>query len=67
MSFVLLGFLVVISVVAFCIKEWSICLLFYVLATSKVISWSVLSCDSVHSRRLYSAAPLGTQVISTMT
>ena len=34
-------------------------LLFYVLATSKIISGHVSSCDSAHSRRLYSAAPLG--------
>ena len=34
---------------------------FGVLATSKVISGRVPSCDSAHSWRLYSAAPLGNQ------
>ena len=42
----------------------------YVLATSKVIfkvrSRWLLTCDSVHSWRLYSAAPLGNQAFSTM-
>ena len=42
-----------------------ICLLaFYVLATSKVISGWLLTCDSV---RLYSVASLGHQATSTMT
>ena len=42
-------------------------LLSYLLATSKVISGWVPTCDSVHSWRLYSAAPLGNQFISTKT
>ena len=42
-------------------------LLFYVLATSKIISEWVLTCDSVHSRWLCSAAALGNQAASTMT
>ena len=33
-----------------------VCLLFYVLATSKVISGGVSTCDSAHSWRLSSAA-----------
>ena len=33
-------------------------LLFYVIETSKVISGRVPTCDSAHSSRLYSAAPL---------
>ena len=45
----------------------SVCLLFYVLAASKVISGQVPSCDSAHSWRFYSAAPLGNQTASTMT
>ena len=44
-----------------------VCLLFYVLATSKVISGWVPTCDSAHSWRLYGAAPLEDQAISTMT
>ena len=39
----------------------------YILATSKVISGRVPTCDSAHSWRIYSAAPLGDQVTSTMT
>ena len=46
---------------------WFICLLFYILATFKVISGWVLICDSAHSWWLYSASPLGKQAISTMT
>ena len=43
------------------------CLLeLYVLATSKVISGWVLTCDSAHSWWLYSAAPLGDWIICTM-
>ena len=41
--------------------------MFYVLATSKVISGPVPACDSAHSWWLYSAARLGNQVTSTMT
>ena len=41
-------------------------LLFYVLATSEVISGQVLTCDSAHLWRLYSTAPLGNQATSTM-
>ena len=43
------------------------CLLFYVLATSKIITGWAPTCGSVHSWWLYSAAPLGNQVTSTMT
>ena len=39
---------------------------FYVLAISKVISEQVPTCDSLHSWRLTSAAPLGDQATSTM-
>ena len=40
-----------------------VCVLeFYVLATSKVISGRVPTCDSVHSWRFYSAATLGDQI-----
>ena len=39
---------------------------FYVLATSKVISGWVLTCDSVHSWWLYSDSPLGDQATHTM-
>ena len=42
-------------------------LLFYALATSKVKSWRVLTCDSAPLWWLYSAAPLGDQVTSNMT
>ena len=42
-------------------------LLFYVLATSKVISGRVLICDSAHSWRLCSATSLGHQAVGTMT
>ena len=38
----------------------------YFLATSNVISGQVLTCDSAHSWRLYSAVPLGDQATSTM-
>ena len=37
-----------------------LCLLFYVLSTSKVISGWVQTCDNAHSWWLYSAASLGT-------
>ena len=39
----------------------------YILATSKVILGREATCDSAHSRRLYSAAALGVQATSTMT
>ena len=42
-------------------------LLFYVLATSKVISGRLPTYDSAHSWRLYSVAPLENQASSTMT
>ena len=41
-----------------------VCLLFCVLETSKVISERVLTCNSVHSWWLYSAAPLGNHAIT---
>ena len=42
-----------------------VCLLeFYVLATSTVISGWVPTCDSEHSQRLYSAAPLISQSVT---
>ena len=41
--------------------------LFYILATSEVISGRVPICDSRHSWRIYSAAPLGDQATSCMT
>ena len=44
-----------------------VCLLFYVLASFKVISGRIPTCDSAHSWRLYSAASLGHQVAGTMT
>ena len=40
---------------------------FYILATSKVISGRVPTCDSAHSLLLYSAAPLRDQAAGTMT
>ena len=39
----------------------------YMLATSKVISIWVTTCDSVYSMQIYSAAPLGNQAADTMT
>ena len=39
-------------------------LLFYVLATFKVMSGRELTCDSAHSWRLWSTAPLGDQTMS---
>ena len=39
----------------------------YLLTTAEVISGRVLTCGIVQSRRLYSAAPLGNQIASTMT
>ena len=42
-------------------------LLFYALATSKVILGRVWTCDSAHSWWLYNTAPLGNQATSTMT
>ena len=44
-----------------------VCSCFYILATSKVISKWELTCNSAHSWRLYSAAPLGNQAASTVT
>ena len=44
-----------------------VCLLFYVITKSKVISEWVPNCDSAQSWRLYSAAPLGDQPTSTIT
>ena len=44
-----------------------VCLLFYVLATPKVISGWAPTCDSSHSWRLNSAASLGQQAAGTMT
>ena len=41
--------------------------LFYILATSKIISVPVPTCSSAPSRQLYSAARLGDQATSTMT
>ena len=41
-------------------------MLFYILATAKVISEWVLTCDGAHSWWLYSPAPLGNQTFSTM-
>ena len=38
-----------------------------ILATCKVISGRVPTCDSANSWRLYTAAPLGNQAINTMT
>ena len=43
------------------------CLLFNLLATYKVTSGRVLTCDSVHSCRLNSAAPQGNQAVSIIT
>ena len=42
-------------------------LLFYALATSKVILGRILTCDSTHSKRLYSPASLEHQATGTMT
>ena len=42
-------------------------LLIYVIATPKVTSRRVLTCDSLHSWCLYSAAPLGNKAASTIT
>ena len=42
------------------------CLVFYVLAKSKVISGRVPTCHSAHSSQLYSAAPLGNKATSPM-
>ena len=47
--------------------DQSLCLLFYILTTSKDISGRVPSCDSMHSSSLYCAASLRDQAISTMT
>ena len=43
------------------------CLLFYILATPKVLSGQVLTCDSGQSWRLYSTSKLGDQAASSMT
>ena len=40
---------------------------FYILATYKVISERIPTCDSAHSWRLYSATPLGVQTARSMT
>ena len=40
---------------------------FYVLASSMVISWWILTFDNEHSWQFHSAVPLGNQVASTMT
>ena len=45
----------------------SVCLLFYVLETSMVISGRVLTSDSAHSWWLYRAAALGHQAAGTVT
>ena len=42
-------------------------LLFYCLTTSKIISGRLPTCDSAYSLRLYNAASLGNQAVSTMT
>ena len=47
-------------------KKVHVYLLFYILATSNVISGWVLTCSSAHSWRLYSAVPLGNQAARTM-
>ena len=59
--------LVAIVAVLIVVLLVAVSLLFYIPATSKVISGRLLTCDSVHSRWLYSVAPLGNQAISTMT
>ena len=46
---------------------WLVGWSFYVLATSKAISGWVLTCDSVHSCRLYTAVPMREQATNTMT
>ena len=57
-----------LKVVVFNWPCWVCCLLlFYVLATSVVISGRVQTCDSAHSWQLYSAALLRDQATSTMT
>ena len=47
-------------------KRFILLLLFYILATSKVISGCVPTCDRANSWSLNSASPLGNQAISTM-
>ena len=49
-----------------CSQRKACLLLFYALATSQVTSGRVLTCDSVHSWRLYNAAPLGEPAAVTM-
>ena len=44
-----------------------VCLLFYVLVTSKVISQRVLTCENTQSSWIYSVVPLGDEATSTMT
>ena len=51
--------------ISICVYSIYVCL-FVVLRPSKVISGRVLTCDSVHSWRFYSVAPLGHQATSTM-
>ena len=50
-----------------CVKYTHLFCLFYVLATSKVISGWAPTCHSVHSWWFHSSAPLGDQAASTMT
>ena len=54
------------TIVCECVYMFA-CLVFYVLATSEVISGRVPTCDSANLWWLYSAAPLGNWNISTMT
>ena len=52
-----------------CVPIWLVAslLVFYIVATSTVILGWVLTCNSAHSWRIYSPAPLGDQAASTMT
>ena len=51
-----------------CLTLVSVCLLlFFILATSKVISGWAQTCDSAHSSRLYTVASVGDQATITMT
>ena len=49
------------------VAQRTVCLLLYVLATSKVISGQLPTCECVHSVRLYSVAPRGSQAVGTVT
>ena len=51
----------------FCLVCCCFFVFFCILATSKVISGWMSTCDSAHSWPLYSVAPLGIQAINTMT